>query len=247
MLTMRKKLNKIKIVVAISLLILVSVISINYAYSFYRAKVKEENKTETILKSKKIALVFDDTKEVKVLDMLPGKSVDKTFTVTSDADDTLKYNIKFSDVVKTYGNDVVYTLRRDNDVLIEETPLPVTNNKEYILENIEINPGEKHNYTLTITYKNLEDKLQEINSSNTFSGTVEIDLEDKTEPLIFTSDDSTIVEGEIKDEIVKEFRVRNADSKQPVNYNINLSNLVNTYDSGELTYILDFPLPFLAS
>ena len=180
--------NKKKIILALSILIITILISINYAYSFYRGKIKEENKTETILKSKKIALVFDDTKEVKVLDMLPGKSVDKTFTVTSDADKILKYNIKFKDIVKTYENDMVYTLKCNGETLVKETPLPITNKEEYILENIEINPKEKKEYTLTITYKNLEDKLQEINSSNTFSGTVEIDLEEEQEALIKTYD-----------------------------------------------------------
>ena len=239
---MKAKLNKVKIIIAISLLILVSVISINYAYSFYRGKIKEENKTETILKSKKIALVFDDTKEVKVLDMLPGKSVDKTFTVTSDADKTLKYNIKFKDIVKTYENDMVYTLKCNGETLVKETPLPITKNKEYILENIEINPKEKKEYTLTITYKNLEDKLQEINSSNTFSGTVEIDLEEEQEALIKTYDNQkTITDEEIKNnkEVVKEFRVRNADASKKIKYNINLTNLINIYEKEELSYTLE--------
>ena len=50
--------NKKKIILALSILIITILISINYAYSFYRRKIKEENKTETILKSKKIALVY---------------------------------------------------------------------------------------------------------------------------------------------------------------------------------------------
>ena len=234
--------NKKKIILAISILIITILISINYAYSFYRGKIKEENKTETILKSKKIALVFDDTKEVKVLDMLPGKSVDKTFTVTSDADKTLKYNIKFKDIVKTYENDMVYTLKCNGETIVKETPLPITNKEEYILENIEINPKEKKEYTLTITYKNLEDKLQEINSSNTFSGTVEIDLEEEQEALIKTYDNQkTITDEEIKNnkEVVKEFRVRNADASKKIKYNINLANLINTYEKEELGYTLE--------
>ena len=234
--------NKKKIILAISILIITILISINYAYSFYRGKIKEENKTETILKSKKIALVFDDTKEVKVLDMLPGKSVDKTFTVTSDADKTLKYNIKFKDIVKTYENDMVYTLKCNGETIVKETPLPITNKEEYILENIEINPKEKKEYTLTITYKNLEDKLQEINSSNTFSGTVEIDLEEEQEALIKTYDNQkTITDEEIKNnkEVVKEFRVRNADASKKIKYNINLANLINTYEKEELSYTLE--------
>ena len=234
--------NKKKIILALSILIITILISINYAYSFYRGKIKEENKTETILKSKKIALVFDDTKEVKVLDMLPGKSVDKTFTVTSDADKILKYNIKFKDIVKTYENDMVYTLKCNGETLVKETPLPITNKEEYILENIEINPKEKKEYTLTITYKNLEDKLQEINSSNTFSGTVEIDLEEEQEALIKTYDNQkTITDEEIKNnkEVVKEFRVRNADASKKIKYNINLTNLINTYEKEELSYTLE--------
>ena len=234
--------NKKIIILVLSILIITILISINYAYSFYRGKIKEENKTETVLKSKKIALVFDDTKEVKVLDMLPGKSVDKTFTVTSDADKTLKYNIKFKDIVKTYENDMVYTLKCNGETLVKETPLPITNKEEYILENIEINPKEKKEYTLTITYKNLEDKLQEINSSNTFSGTVEIDLEEEQEALIKTYDNQkTITDEEIKNnkEVIKEFRVRNADASKKIKYNINLANLINTYEKEELSYTLE--------
>ncbi len=238
---MKAKLNKIKIIIAISLLILVSVISINYAHSFYRGKTKENNETETILKSKKIALVFDDTKEVNVLDMLPGKSLEKTFTVTSDADETLTYNIKFKDIVKTYKKDMVYTLKCNGEEIVKETPLPKTSIEEYILENIKINPGEKREYILTITYKNLENELQIVDKNDTFSGTVEIDLEKEKEPLIKTYEDSEeITNEEIKNnEVIKEFRVRNADVKKTINYSINLSNLTNTYEANELNYTLE--------
>ena len=239
--SMKAKLNKIKIIIAISLLILVSVISINYAHSFYRGKTKENNETETILKSKKIALVFDDTKEVNVLDMLPGKSLEKTFTVTSDADETLTYNIKFKDIVKTYKKDMVYTLKCNGEEIVKETPLPKTSIEEYILENIKINPGEKREYILTITYKNLENELQIVDKNDTFSGTVEIDLEKEKEPLIKTYEDSEeITNEEIKNnEVIKEFRVRNADVKKTINYSINLSNLTNTYEANELNYTLE--------
>ena len=241
MLSMKAKLNKIKIIIAISLLILVSVISINYAHSFYRGKTKENNETETILKAKKLALVFDDTKEVNVLDMLPGKSLEKTFTVTSDADETLTYNIKFKDIVKTYKKDMVYTLKCNGEEIVKETPLPKTSIEEYILENIKINPGEKREYILTITYKNLENELQIVDKNDTFSGTVEIDLEKEKEPLIKTYEDSEeITNEEIKNnEVIKEFRVRNADVKKAINYSINLSNLTNTYEANELNYTLE--------
>lgn len=61
-----------KIIIAITILIITISISINFAYSFYNAKIKEENKAETLLKAKKLELVFNDTKEINVNEVFPG-------------------------------------------------------------------------------------------------------------------------------------------------------------------------------
>ena len=53
--------NKAKIIISIIVLIITIIISFNKAYSFYNAKVIKENETETLLSSKKLELIFEDT------------------------------------------------------------------------------------------------------------------------------------------------------------------------------------------
>ena len=233
--------NKAKIIISIIVLIITIIISFNKAYSFYNAKVIKENETETLLSSKKLELIFEDTKEVNVKDILPGDSVTKTFTVRSNADEKLSYNIKYKDITNSFQNDMVYTLICDGKQIVEETPLPVTKSEEYILENIEINPKEEKEYILTIKFLYKEEEQNEQQGS-IFKATVEIDLEKNTEPLIVTNETTkeiTNKEIEEQEEIVKEFRIRNAESTETIMYSVNLSEIVNTYEKEELSYTLE--------
>ena len=54
------------------LIVLLILIGISYAY--YRAKIKENNKTETVIKSNELNLIFTGTKEITANNMIPGDS-----------------------------------------------------------------------------------------------------------------------------------------------------------------------------
>ena len=213
------------------LIIIISIViaTIGFSYAYTKLNVTIVSETQTIIRSKKLSLTFNDTKEINVSDMMPGKVVEKTFTVKSDADEELTYNIKWKDITNTYSEDVVYTLIRDKDVVVEETPMAKTNPEEYILTNIKIESGKKHEYILKIEYLNT-DKAQVLSQNDIFSATVEIDVEEVEAEIIYVpyiTSEITSTNATEENTITNEFTVRNSSATQTQTYNVLLEDIEN--------------------
>lgn len=235
-----KKIKKYKFVVLGIVLSLVITI-VGFSYAYYNANVTIVSETQTIIRSKKLALTFNDTKEVNSTDMMPGKSVVKTFNVVSTAEDTVTYNIKFNDITNTYNEDVVFTLIKDGKEVVTQTPLPDTSEKEYIYTTIDIEPGVTHDYVLKITYLST-DKEQVLSKDDIFRGTVEIDVDEVDNELLYvpyTTNEISSTDVTEEDTIINEFTVRNTSAKQTQTYNVLLEDIVNEYEDGELTYTFE--------
>ncbi len=168
---MKKK--KLLIPVIASLVTVLILSGVSYAY--YSAKIKENNKTETILKSNELNLIFTGTNEINANNMIPGDSATKTFTVENTSNRAVDYNIYMENITNEFNEDLVYTLEDTTGSVIGETPLPVTNkNKSYLKAGISIEANTKKTYTLTITFKNT-DEPQNDYQGKTFKATLGID------------------------------------------------------------------------
>ena len=80
------------IIPVIASLVTVLVLS-GVSYAFYSAKIKENNKTETVIKSNELNLIFTGTNEITANNMIPGDSFTKTFTVENTSNRAVDYNI----------------------------------------------------------------------------------------------------------------------------------------------------------
>jgi len=172
-------------------------------HACYNANVTVVSETQTIIRSKKLALTFKDTKEVNVNDMIPGKSVEKTFEVENTGDDTVTYNIKWKDIASTYNEDLVYTLTRDGEILVQQTLMPKTNPEEYILTNVSIDAGVIHDYVLKIEFL-YTDEYQGGGEALEFTGTVEIDVAKIDTEIIhvpYTTNEITSINQETPDKV----------------------------------------------
>ena len=168
---MKKK--KLLIPVIASLVTVLVLSGVSYAY--YSAKIKENNKTETVLKSNELNLIFTGTKEITANNMIPGDSFTKTFTVENTSNRAVDYNIYMENITNEFNEDLVYTLEDTTGSVISETPLPVTNkDKSYLKTGISIDANTKKTYTLKITFKNT-DEPQNDYQGKTFKGTLGID------------------------------------------------------------------------
>ena len=168
---MKKK--KLLIPVVASLVTVLVLSGVSYAY--YSAKIKENNKTETVIKSNELNLIFTGTNEINANNMIPGDSFTKTFTVENKSNRAVDYNIYLQNITNEFNEDLVYTLEDTTGSVISETPLPVTNkDKSYLKTGISIDANTKKTYTLKITFKNT-DEPQNDYQGKTFKGTLGID------------------------------------------------------------------------
>ena len=170
---MKKK--KLLIPVVASLVTVLVLSGVSYAY--YSAKIKENNKTETVIKSNELNLIFTGTNEINANNMIPGDSFTKTFTIENTSNRTVDFNIYLQNITNEFNDDLVYVLKDDTGSVVGETPLPVTNqNKSYLKTKLDIESNTTKTYTLTVTFKNT-DEPQNDYQGKTFKGTLGIDTE----------------------------------------------------------------------
>ena len=169
--------NKKKILIPVIASILTLGILTGVSYSYFSAKITENNKTETIMKSNELGLTFTGVSEITASSMIPGDSFTKTFSVENTSNRAVTYNIYMQNITNEFNEDLVYTLIDDNGEVVAETALPATNTeKSYLKTNVEIESGVTKNYTLKIEYKYL-DTPQNDYQGKTFNATLGIDTE----------------------------------------------------------------------
>ena len=73
---MKKKKLLIPVIASIITVLILSGVS----YAFYSARIKENNKTETVIKTNELTIKYTGTQEINVDNIVPGDSMAKTFT-----------------------------------------------------------------------------------------------------------------------------------------------------------------------
>ena len=63
------------------------------SYAYFSAKITDNNKTETIMKSNELGLTFTGVSEITANSMIPGDSCTKTFSVENTSNRAVDYNI----------------------------------------------------------------------------------------------------------------------------------------------------------
>ena len=170
---MKKK--KLLIPVVASLVTVLVLSGVSYAY--FSAKIKENNKTETVLKSNELNLIFNGVKEISAPSMIPGDSFTKTFTVENTSNRAVDYNIYLQNITNEFNKDLVYTLTDGDTTLVSERRLPVTNtNKSYLKAGISIDAKATKTYKLKIEFKYTTEDQSALQGA-AFKGTLGIDTE----------------------------------------------------------------------
>ena len=184
--------NKKKMIIPIVASILTLVILTGVSYAYFNAKITENNKTKTIIKSNELGLTFTGVSEITANSMIPGDSFTKTFTVENTSNRAVDYNIYMENITNEFNEDLVYTLEDETGSVISETPLPVTNkDKTYLKTKVSIEAKTTKTYTLKIIFKNT-DEPQNDYQGKTFKATLGVDTkkieETYTEALLNGTD-----------------------------------------------------------
>ena len=227
--------NKKLLIPVIASIITVLILS-GVSYAFYSARIKENNKTETVIKTNELTIKYTGTQEINVDNIVPGDSMTKTFTVENTSNVPVTYNIYLENITNEFNEDLVYSLKEENNEIIKEEVLPASSDKKsYLITDVEIKSQEVKQYEMTIEFK-YSDKDQNKLQGKKFNATLGID----TTPVKIVKvvnekiDIDKLNSGE---EVTKTFNVKNLSSTSQ-NYDIKLSEIVNTYGNN-LTYTLN--------
>ena len=168
---------KNKRVIFLILGIVTLIFSIGISYAYFSGKIKENNKTETVIKTNKLTLIYTGGQEINVDSIIPGDSFTKTFTVENTSNTAVDYNIYMENILNEFNGDLVYTLIDDDNTTVKEVSMPSTNSgKTYLMTSIPIGAGVLKKYKMIVTYK-YTDKDQSAYQGAAFKATLGIDTE----------------------------------------------------------------------
>ena len=177
------KRNKLKIIVVTTLIFLVAIAGISYAY-FSIQIVGNDTASSMRLTTANMSLVYTDIEIRSGENVIPGwSSQSKTITVYNDGNTTAYYNIIWRDLLnEIINNELVISGSCTSDVSgntcsnISETVIPTATTLSHniaIKNNIEIEVGETHTYTVTVLFKETGSN-QNYNQNKEFYGTINI-------------------------------------------------------------------------
>ena len=174
-----KEMNKKQKIMLVSILLSTILLIAGVSYAYYSATVKENNKTETVIKTNELEIIFTGTNEITASGIVPGESFEKTFTVENVSNIPVTYNIYLENITNEFDEDLVYTLTDDNGEVIAEEVLPSDSEKTYLITDVEIDAKELKSYTMKVEFK-YTDKDQNHLQGASFKATLGVDTKKVT-------------------------------------------------------------------
>ena len=183
--------EKVITIGGIIFVVLTLAVSAGLTYSFFTASVGgNEQARETVVETALLRLRYTDGPEIEALQVLPGWSKSKTFTVENIGTEEVSYTIWWKELYNTFmGDELVMSLgcKRINGEGTEEGTCAglgetvIGTNASYpIKSSIKIEENITHEYTFTIKFKETGSN-QNYNQGSIFSGIIQINEYDEFE------------------------------------------------------------------
>ena len=154
---------------------------------FYNEKNRTEINSEKVLASKDIynssSIIYNQNNSINISNISPGFTTSRSFSITNNNSNTIKYRIEWNNVVSTWGTsnteedphpeELIYSLSCSNGEKVSNKQMPTNDNDNVILESLEVKTNTTNNCTLTITFKNIGVD-QDYNLNKSFGGKYEV-------------------------------------------------------------------------
>ena len=166
--------NKKRIVISVIILLAVIIAVAGLSYAFYAPEIGVNVPSTSELVTPNLSLNVIDGNEINIEHVLPGQKVIKTFSVQNTGTGSITYQVALTDVLNELVRypDLVYTITSTNNGgSATNQVFPTTD--ALLLRDVEIAPNTTQEYTMEITFKNL-DLDQSIDCDKTIAGTIQI-------------------------------------------------------------------------
>ncbi len=141
-------------------LFIVAVFAVSYAY--FTSTVNSEVDEGSSFKTAELGATFTDGPEVVIDNIIPGDSFEKTFSITNNGNNEMRYNVVLQEVVNEFlaPADLTYVLKEDGVEIATGTFPTITKalNTNVLSIAGKSSDGTKttKNYSLIVTYLNTD-------------------------------------------------------------------------------------------
>lgn len=144
-----KKTTILIIICAITIIVTI----ISATFSAYSSKVKSATNGQVLVEAKNQFITINYLSGDKI-------EIDKEnkFTIHNNSDIKAKYKIEWVNITNENLNNLVFILKRDNEVMINNQIVPSTNTS--IIDGLEIEAGETITFEILVSKKNIEEELK---------------------------------------------------------------------------------------
>ena len=239
------------------------ILSVSLSYAYFSASVSgNDDAKDVIVNAGTLSLVYTDGPEIKVENIRPGKTITKEVSVKNTGTLDTTYNVVWQELSNEITNNemlVSATCERLNaSGVVEGTCNAIAESaisSNTIQSNIAIESGITHQYTFTITFKEINAD-QNYNQGKKFSGVLGINEYKNTSPApIYCTYDGELTTGTTftKDGFIYRYNQYSALGNYGITYldmsspgwEVNLADMdsTDTVDTSKVcTYINDIPL-----
>ncbi len=169
---------KKRIIIIITILGLLTTLGLSYAY--FKTRIEGEG-TPISASAKELKIIYTDTLSLSGVNIEPGWSDSKTFSVKNEGKETYKYNIIFKNLINTFVTEgflqYKITCTSNNGYSMTEykdIPKNPTASDKALATNIEIEEGVTQTYLIEFIYRNSEED-QSDDMGQTLSGSLSIE------------------------------------------------------------------------
>ncbi len=146
---------------------------------FYNEKNRTEINSEKVLATntvfKNSSIIYNENNMIDFSNVAPGYSTERKFSITNNNSNATKYRIYWSNIISTFETDkLTYSLSCSNGEKISNKQIPTTEEELNIIDETEIKTNSTNNCTITVTYTNNDEYIQEQNRS--FGGKYQIEI-----------------------------------------------------------------------
>lgn len=181
-----------KITILVCFFSIITLISslITSAFVFYSEQARTEANSSKVLATNNVykssSIVYNETNTLNLSGLTPGYSTTRTFSITNNNSNTIKYRIEWNNITSTWDDatngiahpeEFVYTLTCSNGEAVKQTAMPTNKKTIKILDSLELKTNKTNECTLKIEFQNLGID-QSYNNNKSFRGTYKIVVEE---------------------------------------------------------------------